>query len=83
MCALVAQSCLTLWIPWTVALQAPLSIGFFRQEYWNESLCPPAGDLPDPVIEPAFPVSTALQADSLPAKPFGEALNLHISCHWY
>ena len=38
---------------WTVALQAPLSMGFFRQEYWSGLPCPPPGDLPDPGIEPA------------------------------
>ena len=37
--------------PWTVARQAPLSMGFCRQEYWNGSPCPPPGDLPDPRIE--------------------------------
>ena len=36
--------------PWTVALQAPLSMGFSRQEYWNGLPCPPLGDLPDPWI---------------------------------
>ena len=45
---LVAQSCLTLYNPITVALQAPLSMGFSRQEYWSGSPCPPLGDLPDP-----------------------------------
>ena len=39
--------------PWTVALQAPLSMGFSRQEYWNGLPCPPPGDLPNPGIEPA------------------------------
>ena len=37
--------------PWIVALQAPLSMGFSRQEYWGE--LPPPGDLPDPRIKPA------------------------------
>ena len=37
---------------WAVALQAPLSRGFSRQEYWSELLCLPPGDLPDPRIEP-------------------------------
>ena len=41
--------------PWTVACQAPLSMGFCRQEYWNELPCPPAGDLPSPGIEPTSP----------------------------
>ena len=39
--------------PWTVALQAPLSVGFFRYEYWSGLPFPPPGDLPDPRIEPA------------------------------
>ena len=38
---------------WTVAHQAPLSMGFSRQEYWSGVPCPPLGDLPDPGIEPA------------------------------
>ena len=50
---------------WTVAYQAPLSMGFSRQEYWNELPCPPPGDLPDPGIEPAFPVPPEFQLDSL------------------
>jgi len=37
--------------PWTVACQAPLSMGFSRQEYWSGLPCPPPGDLPDPGIE--------------------------------
>ena len=44
----------------TVAFQAPLSMGFSRQEYWSGLLCPPPGDLPDPGIEPMSPVSPAL-----------------------
>ena len=59
---LVSQSCLTLTTPWTVACQAPLSMGFSRQNYWSRLLCPPQGDLSNPVIEP---VSPALQAHSL------------------
>ena len=49
--------------PWTVAHQAPLSMGFSRQEYWNGLPCLPAGDSPDPGTEPESP---ALQVDSLP-----------------
>ena len=44
------QSCLTLCDPWTVALQAPLSMGFSRQEYWSGLPCPLPGDLPNPGI---------------------------------
>ena len=40
--------------PWTVACQAPLAVGFPRQEYWSWLPCPPPGDLPDPgILEPA------------------------------
>ena len=48
---------------WTVAGQAPLSLGFSRLEYWSGLACPPPGDLPDPGIKPTSP---ALQADTLP-----------------
>ena len=48
--------------PWTVAHQAPLSMGFFRQEYWSGSPCPSPGDLPNPGIKPRSP---ALLADPL------------------
>ena len=51
------QLCATLW---TVARQAPLSVGFFRQEYWSGLPCPPPGDLPDPGIEPTSLMSPAL-----------------------
>ena len=43
--------------PWTVAHQAPLSVGFSRLEYWSGLPCPPLGDLPDPGIELASLVS--------------------------
>ena len=56
-----AQTCLFA-TPWTVARQAPWSMGFSRQEYWSGLPCSPPGDLPDPGIEP---ISPALQADSL------------------
>ena len=49
-------SCVRLFVTlWTVACQAPLSMGFFRQEYWSGSPFPPPGDLPIPGIEPASP----------------------------
>ena len=46
--------------PWTLARQAPLLMGFSRQEYWSGLPCPPPGDLPDPGIEPASLTSPAL-----------------------
>ena len=45
---------------WTVALQAPLSMGFPRQEYWSGLPCPPPRDLPNPGIEPMSFMSPAL-----------------------
>ena len=54
---------------WTVALQAPPSMGFSRQEYWSGSLFPSPGDLPDPGIEPR---SAALEADALTSEPPGK-----------
>ena len=51
--------------PWTVARQAPPSVGVSRQEYWSGLPSPSPGDLPDPGIEPRSP---ALQADSLPSE---------------
>ena len=55
--------------PWTVACQAPLSMGFSRQEYWSGLPCPPPAGLPNPGIEYRSP---ALQADSLPTEPPGK-----------
>jgi len=52
--------------PWTVAHQAPLSMGFSRQERWSGFPFPSPGDLPNPTIEPRSP---ALQADSLLYEP--------------
>ena len=61
----VAQSCLTLMIPWTVACHAPLPMGFSRQEYWSGFPFPSPGDLPNPGIKPGSP---ELQADDLPTE---------------
>ena len=55
--------------PWTVAHQAPLSVGFSRQKYWSGYPVPPPGDLPNPGIKPG---ALALQADSLPYEPPGK-----------
>ena len=55
--------------PWTIAHQAPLSMGFSRQEYWSGSPFPPPGGLPNPGIEPASLMSPALQTGSLPLAP--------------
>ena len=50
--------------PWTVTQQAPLPMGFFRQEYWSGLPCHPPGDLPNPSNKPRSPT---LQAVSLPS----------------
>ena len=59
---LVAKSCPTLVTPWTVAHQAPLSMGFSGQQYWSGLPFPSPRDLPNPGIEPGSP---ALQVASL------------------
>ena len=59
--------------PWTVAYQAPLFMGFSRQEYWIGLLFPSPGDLPNPGIEPRSP---ALQMDSLLSEPPGKPLRI-------
>ena len=63
-------NCVQLFVtPWSVAHQAPLSMGFSRQEYWSGLPCPPPGGLPNLGIEP---MSTALQADSFTTEPLGK-----------
>ena len=59
---------------WTVAPQAPQSMGFSRQEYWFGLLCPPPRGLPDPGIEPISLAFPALQAGSLHTEPPGKPL---------
>ena len=73
---LVAKSCLTLETPWTVAFQAPLFMGFFRQEYWSGLPFPSPGDLPNPGIKPTSP---ALQADSFFLLVGGQADSLPLN----
>ena len=60
---------------WTIAQQAPLSMGFSKQEYWSGLPCPPPGDLPNPGIEPVSPV---LQEDSLSLCHWGNRLYSNI-----
>ena len=63
------QSLSCVWLsatPWTVARQAPLSMGFSSPEHWNGWPFPSPGDLPSWGIEPEPAVLSALQADSLP-----------------
>ena len=60
--------------PWTVARQAPLSMGFFRQECWSGLPFPTPGDHPGPGIKPSSPVPPALKVDSLLPEPLGVRL---------
>ena len=79
---LVSKLYPTLVTPWTLTCQAPLSMGFFRQEYWSGLLFTSQKDLPDPGIEPRSP---ALQADSLSVElqgpPKTSVLHLYVSSH--
>ena len=63
--------------PWTVVLQGPVCIGFFRQEYWSGLLFPSPGDFPDLEIEPMSP---ALPGGFSTTEPPGEPLNILIPC---
>ena len=72
-CEVKLLSCVWLFAtPWTVACQAPPSMGFSRQEYWRGLPFPSPGDLPNPGIEPGSP---ALQADSLASEPPGKSVH--------
>ena len=63
--------------PWTIGGQTPLSMGFSRQEYWSGLPFPtPPGDLPNPGIEPASPVSPALTGRFFTTEPPGKPQRL-------
>ena len=66
--------CATLW---TAAHQAPLSMGFFWQEYWSGLPCPPPGDLLNPGIKPTYLSLLHWQARSLPKNHLGSCKLLH------
>jgi len=68
---------------WTIASQAPLSMGFSRQEYWSGLPCPPPGDPPDPGIEPGSPMSPALADKFFTTSITWEAhVCIHIQNFW-
>ena len=70
-------SCVWIFVSlWTVAFQAPLSLGFSRQEYWSGLPFPPPGDLTYPGIKPMSLTFLALQADFLHWKILGSYLNV-------
>ena len=73
--------CILLFVTlWTVAHQAPLSMGLFKQEYWSGLLCPPPGDLPNPGIEPTSPAVPPLQVDSFLLSPIMALIHNKITC---
>ena len=84
------QSCPTLCDPMDcIALQAPLSMGFSRQEYWSRLPCPPPGDLPEPGIEPVSPAlaggfftsEPSVQFSSVSHSVVSDSLRPHESQH--
>ena len=74
------KSCQTLVTPWTVACQSPLSMGFPRQEYWNELPFPSPGNPSNPGIKPVSLVCPALQVDSLPSQSSGKWCSIPNKC---
>ena len=66
----------------TAACQAPLSMGFSRQEYWSGLPCPPPGDLPDPGIKPASLMSPALAGEFFTTSATWEALWITLIYFW-
>ena len=73
-------SCSVVWLIatlWTVAHQAPLSMGILQAGYWSGLPCPPPGDLPNPGIKPRSPALQAVSFSSEPPKQ-GTDLNKHI-----
>ena len=65
------SNCKSIVIPWTVACQASLSMGFPRQDYWRRLPFPSSGDLPDPGIKPSSPVlACGFSTTEPPRKPF-------------
>ena len=82
-CACVLSRFSHIWLfvtLWTVACQAPLSMGFSRQEYWSVLQCPPPGDLPYPGIKPASLLHLLhLQESSLWLAPLRKPNVSHLS----
>ena len=74
-----AQSCPIFRDPWTVALQAPLSIEFSRQEYWSGLPFPTLGHLPNPGIKPVSLASPTLAGRFFTTVPSGKVVKGH--CH--
>ena len=76
---LCVLSCVQIFAtPWTVALQAPLSMGFPRQEYWSGSLFSPPGDLPHPGIKLMSPALTDGFSTTEPLRKLPKVMRRHI-----
>ena len=83
-CMLHCFTCVRLFATlWAIACQAPLSMGFSKQDYWNGLLCSPSGDLPDPGIEAVFLKSPALVWRFFTTSATREALHLNIQQQLY
>ena len=85
MCVLHAKSLLSFWLfatLWTVASQAPLSMGFSKQEYWCGLLCSPPGNFPHWGIEPMSLKSPALAGKFFTSSATQYAFSLSISYHF-
>ena len=75
-----AQTLSCVWFhvtPWTIAHQAPLSMGLSKQEYWNVLPFPPAEDLPESEMEPVSPASPALAGRFTTTEPTGKPINTY------
>ena len=81
-CSKSLLSCPTLQ-PYGPAGQAPLSVGFSRQEYWSGLPCPSLGDLPNPEIKPMSLTSLALAGKFFTTVPPGKLLSFYISLSMY
>ena len=78
-CLLSHSSCVQLFAtPWTVARQAPLSMGFSRQEYWSGLPCPPPGIFPTQESNQRFLCLLRWQAGCLPPGPLGKPTYIYM-----
>ena len=77
-----AQSCLTLYNPWTVAGQAPPSMGFSREKHWGRLAFPSPGDLPHPETKPVSPWFPALAGGFFTIDPPGNHERVEVGLMW-
>ena len=78
-CVLSHFSCVWFFVtPWTLTCQAPLFVGFSKQDYWNGLLCPPPGDLPNPGMELASLTSFALAGRFFTTNATWETLSVQV-----